>query len=358
MIQASEFESGGRILKFEPRILVVEDDQIVARVFEALLPRHGYDTDVVFDAEQGLRLLASEPYDLLISDIVLPGISGIELLRRVKSRWPDLDVILMSAYADMESVLEALQEGVYDYLVKPFDDINEVLHKVERALEKRRILLENKRLVEYLRQANAQIEGMNRELEKQVADRTAELEEANLRLEQLTLTDDVTGLFNQRFLHGRLGEEFERARRYGHGLAILMLDLDYFKQVNDSHDHLFGTRVLRRVGKILVSNVRSMDMVVRYGGDEFVVLLPHTRLDLAVPVGERLRSEVELSDVGDAGEPYHASTSVGVAAIRETQAESAEELLRAADKALYLAKATGRNRVAVMHGAHAVGVAG
>lgn len=345
-------------MEYEARVLVVEDDHVVARVFETLLPRHGYATEVVSDAEQALRALATQPHDLLIADIVLPGISGIELLRRVKRRWPDLDVILMSAYADMESVLEALQEGVYDYLVKPFEDINEVLHKVERALDKRRILLENKRLVRYLQQANSQIEGMNRELERQVADRTAELEEANLRLEQLTLTDDVTGLFNQRFLHSRLGEEFERARRYGHGLAVLMLDLDDFKQVNDSHDHLFGSRVLRRVGKILVSNVRSMDMVIRYGGDEFVVLLPHTKLDRAVQVAERLRSEVRGTNLGDEGEPYRVSTSVGVAAIGETQAETAEELLRAADRALYLAKATGRNRVAVMQGEHAVDVAG
>lgn len=343
-------------MRYEPRILVVEDDEIVGKVFEALLPRNGYQSDVVLDAENGLRLLAQKPYDLVIADIRLPGIDGVELLRRIKRRWPDLDVILMTAYADMQSILESVQAGVYDYLVKPFDDINQVVHKIERALEKRRILLENRRLIEYLRQANAQIESMNRSLEDQVADRTGQLEEANLRLEQLTLTDDVTGLFNQRFLHTRLAEEYRRSVRYDHGLAILMLDLDNFKQVNDTHDHIFGTRVLERVGKILVANLRSMDMVIRYGGDEFVVLLPHTRLDRAVPVAERLRSQLEAADVGDEGDYYHVTTSVGVAALGDTDATSPESLLQAADRALYVAKGSGRNQVAVMRGAHPVAV--
>ncbi len=343
-------------MRIEPRILVVEDDEVVGKFFEAMLPRWGYQSDVVFDAENALRLLAQKPYDLIIADIRLPGLDGVELLRRVKRRWPDLDVILMTAYADMQSILEAVEAGVYDYLIKPFDDIKQVVHKIERALEKHRILLENRRLIEYLRQANAQIESMNRGLEDQVVERTAQLEEVNLRLEQLTLTDDVTGLYNQRFLHTRLAEEYQRSVRYDHGLAILMLDLDYFKQANDTHDHLFGTRVLERVGRVLVTNLRSMDMVIRYGGDEFVVLLPHARLDRAVPVAERLRSELEAADCGDEGEYYRVTTSVGVAAIGDTAASTPEALLQAADKALYVAKETGRNRVAVMHGAHPVAV--
>jgi diguanylate cyclase (GGDEF)-like protein len=337
---------------------VIEDDHIVRSVFESLLPGEGYQTDVVANAEEGIRLLATRSYDLVMTDIVLPGMDGIELCRWVKEMHPDLEVIVMTAYMNMQSVLAALKAGVYDYMVKPFEDLDEVLHKVERAVEKRRMVLENRRLVEYLKEANAKIEGMNRELEAKVAQRTAELEQANQRLEQLTLTDDVTELYNQRFLQQRIDDEYARAVRYGHGLAVVMIDLDNFKTVNDTHDHLFGTRVLRRVGAMLQEGVRSIDMVVRYGGDEFVILLPHTKLEAAVAVGARLRDKLAITEFGDEGESFHITGSFGVAALGECESTDAESLLRAADKALYQAKAMGRNRVAVMHGREPMVAAG
>ena len=169
------------MVAIRPHILVVDDDQVVRSVFASLLPQEGYDTDVTADAESALTLLAQNPYDLVIADIVLPGMDGITLLKRLKGLYPTLDVILMTAHADMETLLAALHAGVYDYLVKPFDSLDDVTHKVSRALEKRGIIRENERLVEYLRQANAQIDGMNRELERQVAERTQQLEAANRR---------------------------------------------------------------------------------------------------------------------------------------------------------------------------------
>lgn len=334
-------------MRFEPRVLVVEDDAHVGTLFGVLLKSQNINFDTVEAAEAAIEAMGKRPYDLFIVDKNLPGKSGLDFLRHVKDNSPDVDVILMTAYADMTSVLAALDAGVYDYLVKPFPSIDDVIKKVQRALEKRRILLENRHLVKYLTQANAQIEDMNRHLEAQVQERTQQLQDANGRLEQLTLTDDVTGLFNQRFLHTRLEQEFGRARRYNAGLAVMMLDLDNFKHVNDSHDHLFGSRVLRRIGEILRRGVRDTDMVIRYGGDEFVILLPHTSLGDAIMVGERLRGLVEVTDVGDeASGTWHATVSVGVASLDECEVTTARELLRSADQALYQAKADGRNRIA------------
>ncbi len=351
-------------MKFEPRILVVEDDSLVADLFRELLPTQGYLADVVGDAEAAVAALEETSYDLVVADKNLPGLSGVDLLRHVKASQPDLDVIIMTAYADMRSVLAAVEAGVYDYLLKPFDSIDEVMAKIGRALDKRRILLENRRFVEYLTQANAQIEEMNRGLEAQVAERTRQLLEANARLEQLTLTDDVTGLYNQRFLFSRLDEEFRRARRHREDLAVMMIDIDHFKDVNDNHDHLFGSRVLKRIGEKLRQGVRNIDMVVRYGGDEFAVLMPHTRLADAVAVAERVRSLVESAELGDVDnddtgvplESCEVTISVGVAALGESEGDSPRSLLRAADKALYLAKSSGRNRVAVMEGSRPMAV--
>jgi two-component system, cell cycle response regulator len=338
-------------LKFEPRILVVEDDPVVAELFRELLPMQGYRADFVADAEAALALLMEQTYDLVISDKNLPRFSGLELLKVVKQSRPDLDVIIMTAYADMQSVLSALEQGVYDYLVKPFESIDDVLAKIHRALEKRRIVLENKRFLEYLTQANAQIEAMNRELEAKVDERTRELASANERLQELTFTDDVTGLYNQRYLFNRLDEEFRRARRHKDELAVMMIDIDHFKNVNDTHDHLFGSRVLKRLGECLKQAVRSIDQVVRYGGDEFCVVLPSTKLMDAVQIAERVRSHIEASDVGDHEDTCHVTISIGVAALVESNADSPRALLRAADKALYLAKSSGRNRIAIMDGA-------
>lgn len=334
----------------QPRVLVVEDDKIVLDIFEDLLSRHGYALDCVQTAEDALEFLGKTQYDLIISDIVLPGMDGLELLRHVKKDTPDIDVILMTAYAKMDSVLAAIDAGVYDYLTKPFENLEEIERKIERALEKRRILRENARLIEYLRQANSQIEGMNRDLEAKVSERTKQLEYANKRLEELSITDDVTGLYNQRYLHQRLNDEFLRSKRYDYGLAVVMIDLDKFKNVNDSHDHVFGSNVLNRVGKLFRDGVRSMDVVIRYGGDEFVLVLPHTQMDAAVFVAERLRNKLESEDIGDESTPYNITASFGVAAVGESEAADPLALLRAADKALYLAKATGRNRVAIMRG--------
>ncbi len=334
-------------MNFSPHVLVVDDDPIVIGIFQDMLSQASIQADYADSSEEALTRMMERPYDLVISDIVLPDMSGLELLRRIREISPGTAVILMTAFATMDNVLEALTLGVYDFLIKPFDSMDSILAKIRRAIEKLVLKGENQRLIEYLRQANHQIESMNRSLEEKVRERTEELRKLNEKLHELTITDDVTGLYNQRFLIPRVADEFTRAGRYKTALSIIMIDLDFFKQVNDTHDHIFGSRVLKRVGEIMLKVVRNTDLVGRYGGDEYVIVLPHTDLDNACRAALRIREALEGANVGDEEDIYSVTASFGVASILGCSAKSGEELLRAADRALYHSKENGRNRVSV-----------
>lgn len=184
-------------------------------------------------------------------------------------------------------------------------------------------------------EAAAQIVAMLR-----VRDQNLALVAAKGRLEQLSITDDLTGLHNKRWLLGRLQEETSRAERYRDGLALLLFDLDHFKRINDAHGHLFGDQVLQEFAALLRQSFRGVDWIARFGGEEFAVILPETSLAGAVDAGERFRKRVEAQSLGGVA----LTTSAGVASYRGGQA-GPESLLRDADDALYRAKRAGRNRV-------------
>lgn len=318
------------------RILVVDDEHGVREVLQKLLETQGHEVVPAADAEEARLALGPGGFDLVIADKNLPQMSGIELLSAIKDDDPDVDVIIMTAFPDTASVIGAMKGGAYDYLTKPFDSLDTVLHVVGRALEKRRMKLENRRLIRDLVEANERVMALNRRLEDKVAERTRQLEE-------LTLTDDTTGLYNQRFLYRRLQEECSRASRYGRHLSVVMLDIDDFKGVNDTHDHIFGSRVLKRIGDILRACVRTSDAIVRYGGDEFTLILPETPPDAARTVCGRVREMIEAADVGDEHDSYRVTVSIGLASLEV--GGTAEALLRAADHASYEAKARGKNQV-------------
>ncbi|MBI3180510.1 MAG: diguanylate cyclase [Deltaproteobacteria bacterium] len=321
------------------RILVVEDEPMLVAMLGRMLARRGHEVSSVATAEQALAALNNLHFDLVIADKNLPGgKNGIELLEAMKEVIPQLDMIMMTGDADIESTLAAIKLGVYDFLLKPFASLDDVNLRIDRALQKRRIWAENQELIAELREANARVFAMNRELEARVIERTEQLE-------ALTLTDDVTGLHNQRFLNQRLPEEIERAQRYNHALSLLMIDLDRFKEVNDTHDHLFGSRLLKQFGGIVKAAVRNVDKVVRYGGDEFCVILPETDAAGATVLAERLRAFIEHAELGEDGQPYRITVSIGVAT--HARGTNAKALLEAADRALYAAKNSGRNRVIV-----------
>ena len=186
---------------------------------------------------------------------------------------------------------------------------------------------------------------MNRELEAKIHERTHELAEANARLAQLAVTDGLTGLYNHRHFHERIALEVERSQRSGLPLSLLMLDVDHFKQFNDTFGHPAGDEVLRQLARVLTDTRRANDVVARYGGEEFAVILVDTAKFTAAKVAERVRERVAGHDFSDAApRAGRLSVSVGVATFPDDGTD-AEALVRAADTALYAAKRAGRNRV-------------
>jgi two-component system cell cycle response regulator len=179
-------------------------------------------------------------------------------------------------------------------------------------------------------------------------DRAYDLESAisdRERFQEMARTDALTGCYNRRALFERLEREVERVKRYDQGLALLLVDLDNFKDVNDARGHLAGDGVLRQVGDLLRREARSVDIVARFGGDEFVLVLPETTQEGAVIFAERLRARIGEHDFSEAGAPLFVTVSVGVAAMGAAQSETAEGLIARADRAMYEAKGGGRNQV-------------
>ncbi|MBA3503856.1 MAG: GGDEF domain-containing protein, partial [Deltaproteobacteria bacterium] len=212
-------------------------------------------------------------------------------------------------------------------------------------LRQYRLVHENQQLIASLSAKNQALLEMNRELEAKIHERTHELAEANARLAQLAVTDGLTNLYNHRHFHERLTLEVERSQRSGLPLSLLMLDVDHFKQFNDTFGHPAGDEVLRQLARVLADTRRANDVVARYGGEEFAVILVDTAKFTAAKVADRVRDRVCSHDFSEAApRASKLSVSIGVATFPDDGAD-AEALVRSADTALYAAKRAGRNRV-------------
>jgi diguanylate cyclase (GGDEF)-like protein len=308
---APEPAAGGRRLR--PLILVVEDDEDARIVLTELL-RPRYDVDAVGDGETALKRAAELNPDLVLLDLFLPGMDGFGALTglRRNSKTADTPVIFLSAQGDAETKSQGLSLGAADYLAKPFSE-QELMARVDRTLKL-----------------------------------TAQKE----HFRALAQTDGLTGLPNFRSFHARLEEEVARAHRYGHPLACAMVDLDGLKEINDKLGHAAGNRAIMALADAVREELRDTDFAARYGGDEFVVLLPQTSEPQGAQFAERLRRRlIEVSQ--NAGLPVRGSIGVAAVAPEELDsADGAEDLLRRADEALYRAKRSGRDRVEVSHVEH------
>jgi two-component system, cell cycle response regulator len=297
------------------RILVVDDNQDNIEIIAARLRFRGYEIMEASDGEQALGLVREAAPDLILLDVMLPDIDGYEISRRIKGAddLPFIPIILVTARDSTQDKVAGLDAGADDYLTKPIN-----FPELEARV---RSMLRIKRLQD-------------------------ELAEKNLELERLSISDGLTGLYNHRHIHSLLADEFERVERTGDCMSVAMFDLDRFKQVNDTHGHQAGDRVLVELADILRETARDIDRLGRYGGEEFIALLPETCIEDAAVFVERVRREVARRpfDIGG-NDPLRMTLSAGVATYPDPTIDSVEALVGLADEALYAAKAAGRDRV-------------
>jgi diguanylate cyclase (GGDEF)-like protein len=252
--------------------------------------------------------------NIVITDAVLPDKNGLELTDLIKQNY-DIDVIVMTGYSGTYSYEEAINKGASDLVLKPVR-FEELLLRLNRVIKERQL---NKERIQILG-----------------------------RLEKLAITDGLTKLYNLRHFYNQLEIEIDRCNRYGHSLALLLLDIDHFKVYNDTYGHLEGDKVLVRLGQIINSCLRTMDSAYRYGGEEFTIILPETSGEEANNVAARLKTAVELECfLPEPGKIYTITISIGFTEY-DNDEEVSEFILRA-DKAMYKSKATGRNKISSLY---------
>lgn len=313
------------------QILVVDDEMSLRELVSEVLTDDGYDVTTASTGEKALRLFAETPFTLVITDIRMPGMNGIDLLRKIKAENQDTQVIIITSHASLDTAVTALREGAYDYLIKPFEDLEVISAVVDRALEKVSLVVENRLLLEKLHINNQ------------------ELELANVFLREMAIRDGLTGLYNHRHFQETLAAEVARSQRHKREFSLIFFDVDHFKTFNDTHGHPEGDTLLRILGQLIQERLRETDLAYRYGGEEFVLLLPETSKEGAVVVAENLRMKIETTPLKGAEiQPMGKITvSIGVATF-PGDGEEAAKLLENADQALYRAKQGGRNRVVVV----------
>lgn len=290
---------------------VLTSDDIFGAIYEA-----GDGHEAIDLLESGVRV------DLIIMDIRMPRMDGFELINRIRvsDAFGEVPILVLSVDGRSEIKTMGLNIGASDYVVKPFDQ-GELL-------------------------ARAKLQIRRKVIQDELKKRNRDLAEINEKLKTLAVTDELTGLSNRSHFFEKMDKEMKRCRRHGIPMTVLLIDLDDFKNINDTHGHIAGDEVLRTVSSVLASCVRDNDAVGRFGGEEFIVYLVHTSaLEAAVPA-ERIRESVAGTEFEFAGKACRVSASVGVASYPAADdGESRVDFMKRADAALYEAKRNGKNAV-------------
>jgi len=313
------------------RVLVADDDIGIRTVIAEVLGDDGFDVTTAANGDEAWQKFEKESYEIVLTDIRMPLLDGLQLLQRIRTKTPMTCVLILTSFASVASSVQALKDGAFDYLIKPFESLDVVSRAVQRAVEH----------IESAREREAALDSLIR--------KNMELGQLNKVFHDLASRDGLTGLYNHRFVQNTLRLEFERAQTSGYLLSVIVLDVDHFEDYNDTHGHLMGDYVLKSLADLLQQNVRDNDIVARWGGEEFVIVCPKCTPESAHALAARLFQTIAAHPFeGRETQPKrYISVSVGVAAMTLRTLDPSE-LIRAADAAVYEVKRNGRDGVRLM----------
>jgi two-component system cell cycle response regulator len=294
------------------QIMIVDDEENILKLMQHSLQENGHNVAVFSDAEDAIEEIEKEAYDLIITDLKMPKLSGIEFVKKVKKISPKTDLVVMTGYPSVETAVECMKLGATDYLAKPLD-LEYLNIIVEKSLYKRA-------------------------LEKLAAEREY--------FEQISRVDGLTGLYNHKFFHELLNAEIARSNRYKYNFSLLMIDIDDFKKINDNYGHQAGDTILKELSSMFKSFVRKTDPVVRYGGEEFSIILSQTDKEHGRIFADRIVNGVAASKIKGIPPSETLTISAGLAGYSD-DASAHETLIKRADEALYKAKSMGKNTFCV-----------
>ena len=291
------------------KVLVVDDSRLNIKLLTDILEKEGYDVHSSNNGFSVVELTHETTPDIILLDIIMPGIDGYEVCRRLKAdhELKDIPVIMITSKTGSSDIREALELGAFDYIKKPVDEV-EVIARLQSAL----------RFKKY-----------------------------QDRLKEMAMKDHLTGLYNRMLLIELLEKELANNKRGMLGTAFVMLDVDNFKKVNDTYGHLAGDMILSQLSQILTSSVRIEDVVGRYGGEEFGIVLKQTDEDIAIKICERIRKRIEKFEFQWKDYKINITISIGLCYKKYVDEVETEEIIRRADHVLYKAKTHGKNRIEV-----------
>jgi len=290
------------------QILVVDDEKGIRDSIQEAIQEAGYTCWTEASGDKALGFLEKKRVDIIIADVRMPGVNGFELTKVVKEKY-DADVIIITGYGRDFQYEEAIEKGASEFIVKPIR-LRELIVRLRRVLRERALLAQQRQLENQLR--------------------------------ELTITDDLTKLHNMRHFYVQLQLEMDRASRYENPLSLLLLDVDRFKQYNDTYGHLEGDKILMELGRVILECLRKSDTAYRYGGDEFMVVLPQTLGKEARNVAERIRARFPAEY--SRREPDRIDTTLSIGVVSHRPKEDLSELVKRADQAKYKAKKQGGNQ--------------
>jgi len=287
----------------KPTILIVDDDPLILELLGISINSFGFTYAAANNGQEAMDILQRQEFALVITDMIMPEVDGMQLLAHVKTHYPQTDVIVVTGYTGAFSYTDVIRAGASDFIAKPFN-ADELAAKINRIFRERRLIM---------------------------------------RLEYLSHCDPLTELYNRRYFDLKISEEVNRARRQNYPLFLITLDVDNFKLYNDKYGHQRGDLLLIAIGAILRKSTRAdVDLLFRPGGDEFSVITPHITREQVAKVGERILNSFAEKHSADSG------LSLGIAEFSSSSTNHEEDIanfINRADQALYKAKATGRNRI-------------